>query len=144
MKKAIRKRVSEDVFFIAASILEEIVLEDVREMARRIILDEKVIREEYIRHNVELADKTNKPAKKELQVKRKRTEEIFRLIKVVYEDRVKGKIPEDICLGFIQKYLEEWQKLDTEIEDLEAKLTETTNIIQSTGDFMETVSMYKD
>lgn len=107
MKKAIRKRVSEDAFFIAASILEEIVLEDVREMARRIILDEKVIREEYIRHNVELADKTNKPAKKELQVKRKRTEEIFRLIKVVYEDRVKGKIPEDICLGFIQKYLEE-------------------------------------
>lgn len=66
--------------YIAASILEEIVLEDIREMARRIVLDEEVIREEYILRNAERADKTIKSARKELQVKRKRTEEISRLI----------------------------------------------------------------
>ena len=130
--------------YIAASILEEIVLEDVREMARRIVLDEEAIREEYIRHNAELADKTIKSAKKELQVKRKRAEEITRLIQVAYEDRVKGKMPEDICLGFIQKYSEEQKKLETEIAELEVKLTETANTIQSADEFIRSIKKYLD
>ena len=130
--------------YIAASILEEIVLEDVREMARRIVLDEEAIREEYIRHNAELADKTIQSAKKELQVKRKRTEEISRLIQVAYEDRVKGKMPEDICLGFIQKYSEEQKKLETEIAELEVKLTETENTIQSADEFIRSIKKYLD
>ena len=46
--------------FISAKILEEIVLDDIREMAKRIVLDEKAIREDFIRHNAELADKTMK------------------------------------------------------------------------------------
>lgn len=112
-----------------ASILEDIVIEDIREMARRIVLDEEAIREEFIRPNAEFADKTIKSAKKELQVKRKRSEEIIRLIQVAYEDRVKGKMPEDICLGFIQKYSEDQKKLETEIAELEVKLTETENTI---------------
>ena len=130
--------------YIAASILEEIVLEDVREMARQIVLDEEAIREEYIRHNAELADKTIKSAKKELQVKHKRVEEITRLIQVAYEDRVKGKMPEDICLGFIQKYSEEQKKLETEIAELEVKLTETVNIIQSADEFIRSIKKYLD
>ena len=130
--------------YIAASILEEIVLEDVREMARRIVLDEEAIREEYIRHNAELADKTIKSAKKEVQAKRKRTEEISRLIQVAYEDRVKGKMPEDICLGFIQKYSEEQKKLETEIAELEVKLTETANTIQSADEFIRSIKKYLD
>lgn len=130
--------------YIAASILEEIVLEDVREMARRIVLDEEAIREEYIRHNAELADKIIKSAKKELQVKHKRAEEITRLIQVAYEDRVKGKMPEDICLGFIQKYSEEQKKLETEIAELEGKLTETENTIQSADEFIRSIKKYLD
>ena len=130
--------------YIAASILEEIVLEDVREMARRIVLDEEAIREEYIRHNAELADKTIRSAKKELQVKRKRAEEITRLIQVAYEDRVKGKMPEDICLGFIQKYSEEQKKLETEIAELEGKLTETAHTIQSADEFIRSIKKYLD
>ena len=130
--------------YIAASILEEIVLEDIREMARRIVLDEEAIREEYIRHNAELADKTIKSAKKEVQAKRKRTEEISRLIQVAYEDRVKGKMPEDICLGFIQKYSEEQKKLETEIAELEVKLTETENTIQSADEFIRSIKKYLD
>ena len=130
--------------YIAASALEEIVLGDIREMAQRIVLDEEAIREEYIRHNAELADKTIRSAKKELQVKRKRAEEITRLIQVAYEDRVKGKMPEDICLGFIQKYSEEQKKLEAEIAELEGKLTETENTIQSADEFIRSIKKYLD
>ena len=128
--------------FIAASILEEIVLDDIREMAKRIVLDEKTIREDFIHHNAELADKAVKTTKKELQAKRKRVEELSRLMQVAYEDRVKGKMPEDICIGFIQKYSEEQKRLEAEIVDTEKKLTETEDTIQSADEFIRNIKKY--
>mgnify|MGYP005787937813 CR=1 FL=1 len=111
-------------------------------MAQRIVLDEKAIREEFIRHNAELADKVVKSAKKDLQIKRKRTEELSRLMQVAYEDRVKGKMPEDICINFIQKYSEEQKRLEAEIAELEERLTETESTIQSADDFIRNVKKY--
>ena len=111
-------------------------------MAQRIVLDEKAIREDFIRHNAELADKAIKSAKKELQVKRKRTEELSRLMQLAYEDRLKGKMPEDICIGFIQKYSEEQKKVNAEIAELEDRLTETTNTIQSADEFIRNIKKY--
>ena len=128
--------------YISASILEEIVLNDIREMAQRITLDEKTIREDFIRHNAELADKAIKSAKKELQTKRKHTEELSRLMQIAYEDRLKGKMPEDICIGFIQKYSEEQKKVEAEIAELEERLTETTNTIQSADEFIRNIKKY--
>ena len=128
--------------FIPAKVLEEIVLGDIREMAQRIVLDEKTIREEFMRNNAELADKAIRSAKKELQGKHKRTEELSRLMQVAYEDRLKGKMPEDICIGFIQKYSDEQKKIESEITELEAKLTETTNTMQSADDFIRNIKKY--
>lgn len=128
--------------YIAASALEEIVLGDIREMAQRIVLDEKAVREDFIRHNAELTDQAIKSTKKELQVKHKRTEELSRLMQVAYEDRVRGKMPEDICIGFIQKYSDEQKKLETEIAELEERLTETTNTIQSADEFIRNIKKY--
>ena len=128
--------------YIAASALEEIVLGDIREMAQRIVLDEKAIREDFIRHNAELADQAIKSTKKEMQAKRRRTEELSRLMQVAYEDRVRGKMPEDICIGFIQKYSEEQKKLETEITEIEERLTETANTMQSADEFIRNIKKY--
>ena len=128
--------------FIQAKDIEAIVLDDIRAMAQRIVLDEKTIREEFIRHNAELSDKAIKSAKKELQAKRKRTEELSCLMQVAYEDRGKGKMPEDICIGFIQKYSEEQKRLGTEIVDTEKKLTETEDTIQSADEFIRNIKKY--
>lgn len=106
------------------------------------MLDEKAIREEFIRHNAELADKAVKTAKKELQAKRKRMEELSRLMQIAYEDRLKGKMPEDICIGFIQKYSEEQKRLETEIVDTEKKLTETEDTIQNADEFIRNIKKY--
>lgn len=128
--------------FIQAKDIEAIVLDDIQTMAQRIVLDEKTIREDFIRHNAELADKAIKSAKKELQIKRKRKEELSRLMQLAYEDRLKGKMPEDICISFIRKYSDEQKKLEAEIEELEAKLTETENTIQSADDFIRNIKKY--
>ena len=130
--------------FISAKDVEAIVLDDIREMARRIVLDEKAVREEFIRQNEEFADKAFKTAKTQLQLKRKRAEELSRIMQIVYEDRVKGKMPEDICIGFIQKYSEEQKTLVAEIAELESKLTETENKQQSADDFIRNIKKYFD
>ena len=128
--------------FIQAKDIEAIVLDDIQTMAQRIVLDEKSIREEFIRHNTEVQEKSIKTTKKELQLKRKRTEELSRLMQIAYEDRLKGKMPEDICLSFIQRYSEEQKKLEAEIEGLEERLTETENTIQSADDFIRNIKKY--
>ena len=128
--------------FIQAKDIETIVLDDIRTMAQRIVLDEKTIREEFIRHNAELADKAIKTAKKELQAKHKRTEELSRLIRLAYEDRLKGKMPEEICIDFIKKYSEEQKKYEAEIAELEEQLTQTENTMQSADEFIRNVKKY--
>ena len=127
---------------ISAKTLEKIILDDIREMAQRIVLDEKTIREEFIHHNAELADTTIKKTQKELHAKQKRTEELSRLMQLAYEDRLKGKMPEDICISFIQKYSEEQKRLETEISTLETKLTEANNTKQSADDFIRNIKKY--
>ena len=127
---------------IMAHDIEDIVLDDIRIMAQRIVLDEDAIKKEFIRHNAELAVKAVKTAKKELQVKKKRIEELTRLMQVAYEDRVKGKMPEGLCLTFIQKYSDEQKMLTAEIEELETKLTETESKQQSADDFIRDIKKY--
>ena len=128
--------------YISAKVLEEIILGDIREMAQRIVLDEKAIREEFIRHNAELADKAVKSTKKELQGKKKRIEELSRLMQIAYEDRMKGKMPEDICVEFIRKYSDEKKTLAEEITELETRLTETESKQQSADDFIRDIKKY--
>lgn len=128
--------------YIATSVLEEIVLDDIRTMAQRIVLDKKSIREEFVRRNAELADAEIKKNKKELQSKQKRTEELTRLIQTAYEDRVKGKIPEDICIGFIEKYSAEQKTIAKEIEDIEKRLSENETTRNTADDFIRDIKKY--
>ena len=117
-------------------------LDDIRDMANKIILDEKAIREEFIRRNEELADAAIKKAKKNLQLKQKRVEELTKLIQTAYEDRVKGKMPEDICISFLEKYLEEQNQLKEEIVDLETHLSETQTTKDTADDFIRNIKKF--
>lgn len=117
-------------------------LEDIRDMAKRIVLDENAVRKEFIQHNTELADKAIKALTKELHGKRKRSEELTRLIQNVYEDKVKGKIPENICIGFIERYSAEQNALDEEIHNLEEELNKTETTKQNADDFIRDIKKY--
>ena len=63
-------------------------------------------------------------------------------MQLAYEDRLKGKMPEDICISFIQKYSDEQKILEAEIAELEKKLAETENTMQSADEFMRNIKKY--
>ena len=127
---------------IMAKDIEAVILGDIREMAQRIVLDEEQIKDEFLRNNAKVASRAIKSAKKELQTKQKRAEELSRLIQVAYEDRVKGNMPEDICFGLIEKYSAEQKSLTAEIEELETKMKDTENNIQSADAFVRNIKKY--
>lgn len=128
--------------YMSAKDLSDLILADIREMAYRVEFDEDAVREEFLRKNEELADNAVKSAKKELQIKKNRIDELSRLMQIAYEDRMKGKMPEELCFSFIQKYDDEQKILTNEIAELEEKLTETETKQQSVDDFIRNIKKY--
>ena len=63
-------------------------------------------------------------------------------MQIAYEDRMKGKMPEDICVEFIRKYSDEKKTLAEEITELETRLTETESKQQSADDFIRDIKKY--
>ena len=124
--------------------LEAVILDDIRTMAQRIVLDEEEIRNDFIKHNAELVDASIKKTKKDLKLKQKRVEELDKLIQSIYEDKVKGKMEEDVCFEFIDKYSAEKKTLLSEIETLEQQIIETETTKQSADDFIRTIKKYLD
>lgn len=111
-------------------------------MAQRIVLDEESIKKEFVRQNAELTEKTVKSAKKELLTKSRRIEELTRMIQAVYEDKVNGKMPEEICFELIEKYSNEQKNLTAEIAELETRLNKTETTIRSADDFISEIKKY--
>lgn len=130
--------------YTSAQELQYLVKKDIREMAKYVMFNEKAAREEFIRHNAELTDNTVKSARKELTVKRKRLEELPRLMQSAYEDKVMDKIPEDICVGFIEKYSAEQKSLKEDIATIEEKITQTENATQNVDEFIRNIKKYID
>lgn len=119
-------------------------VKNIRDMAKYVTLNEQAAREEFICYNAELADNTLKAARKELTVKQKRLEELSRLMQSAYEDKVMGKIPEDICIGFIEKYSAEQKTLKEEITALEEKISQIESATQNVDEFIRNIKKYID
>lgn len=66
-------------------------------------LDEKAAREEFLRRNEQISSRDGKADQKRLNQAKRRMVELDKLISSVHEDKVLGKIPEDVCVGLLQK-----------------------------------------
>ena len=109
--------------YIRIEDIEQIVLDDIRSKARSVITDEDKARADFLKHKEQMSAAQYKSDNKALVRKKKRYEELERLTQSVYEDKVTGKIPEEICLKLLTKYTEEQNVLKSEIDELENKLS---------------------
>ena len=92
--------------------------------------------------SVELSENADKNAKRELQSKKVRAAELKNLIEMAYEDRQKGKLPEDVCLGFIEKYSSEEKTLTIEIAELEQRIIEAKQTEVNADEFLSKIKQY--
>ncbi len=128
--------------YIQANVLEEIVLDDIRSKAQYVMLDEQAAKDEFIRRKNEQTDIAVKSVRRELKTKQKRLDELSRLIRVAYEDRVNGKMPESICFELIEQYSFEQKTLTAEVAELETKVSEVESDMQNADEFIRNIKKY--
>lgn len=127
---------------IAASIIEEIILTDIRSKASTVITDEALIRQQFLERNSRFTQEKIKSAQGELKKKSKRLAELDGLIESVYEDKVKGKMPEDICIKLMNRYTDEQKVLTGEIQTLNESLAESSKANADVDEFICKIKRY--
>ncbi len=127
---------------IAGNILEEIILTDIQSKVNSVITDEATIRRKFLEKNAKLTQEKVKTAQLELKRKSKRLAELDGLIESAYEDKVKGKMPEDICIKLLNRYTDEQKTLTEEIKTLKESLAESNQANADVDEFIRKIKRY--
>ena len=130
--------------YIRIEDIEQIILDDIRSKARLVLDDEQKARADFLKSKEQISAAKYNADKKALTQKKKRYDELERLTQSVYEDKVIGKIPEDICLKLLAKYTEEQSALKFEIDDLENSLSAATKNESDVDEFIRRLKRYTD
>lgn len=132
------------IHFIRAEVMEELLLDTIRRISYYVKNHEN----DFIQRVSELStihhEQSIKESKKQLEKSRLRYDELFYLVKKLYESFATGKIPEKHFDKLITDYDEEQNTLEKIIkerqEEIEAWRAETTN----TNEFIKLVKKYTD
>lgn len=130
--------------YIRREDIEQIVLDDIRAKAKLILDDEQKARADFLKYKEQISAAKHKSDSKALTQKTKRFNELERLTQSVYEDKVLGKIPEDICLKLLAKYTEEQTELKAEITELENALSVVSKNEADVDEFIRRLKRYTD
>lgn len=104
--------------FITAHALQDIVLADIKRQIDFMMNDDKA-REKYLARKQGLYAEQHSGDKKKLRDINKRIAELDNLIQTVYEDKVIGKIPEEVCISLLEKYQAEKKSLQAESDEMQ-------------------------
>ena len=122
------------------SIFEGLVLEDIREKAERIRVDEEAVVKELRRRLDEDNDGTRTAAEKRLNATRQRLTELERLTARLYEDMVLGDIPRETLRSLMEKYRAEQEEKTALAAELDKTLAHSREVEY---DIREWVSLMK-
>lgn len=130
--------------YIQIKILNQLVLADVRSKMSLVLADEKRAREEFLsRSEQQNAAEANADRRKLTQSTR-RLAELDKLIGSVYEDKVLGKIPEEVCIGLLEKYQSEKTTLTETVAALERKAQTIRDDAANADEFIRRLKAYME
>ncbi len=130
--------------YIKMKDMNAIVLTDIRAMAALVVEDEEAARQKFLAHKDKQNSHQTELEKKRLHEGRYRLAELEKLIPSIYEDKVLGKISEDVCVNLLEKYQEEQKALSSEVDMLEAKLSAVKQDERDVEEFIRRLKKYTD
>ncbi len=128
--------------YIQEDIISEIVLRDIRSKAKLVLDDEEKARAEFLKRKAKISMEQSRAETKRLNIAEKRLDELNRLLQSIYEDKVFGKIPEEVCAELIEKYQAERTVVANEVDVLSKKLSEVRNDEADVDEFIRRVKNY--
>lgn len=128
--------------YIKMKDMNAIVLTDIRAMAALVVEDEEAARQKFLAHKEKQNAHQTELERKRLHEGRYRLAELEKLIPSIYEDKVLGKIPEDVCVNLLEKYQAEQKELSEEVSELEAKLSAVKQDERDVEEFIRRLKKY--
>ena len=130
--------------YITQNQLEAVIIADIRSMAELVVKDEQTARAAFLSKKEQQTSRQSKADIKKLNDSKHRLAELENLMQSVYEDKVMGKIPEHICVSFLEKYEAEQQELRAVIADLEERLSAEKQDREDVEEFIRRLKKYVD
>lgn len=130
--------------YISQKQIEAVIIADIRSMAELVVKDEQTARATFLSKKEQQTSRQSKADIKKLNDSKHRLAELENLMQSVYEDKVMGKIPEHICVSFLEKYEAEQQELRAVIADLEERLSAEKQDREDVEEFIRRLKKYVD
>ena len=130
--------------YIKMKDINAVVLEDIRSMADLVVADEDYARQQFLAKKEQINAHQTAEEQKRLREGKNRLAVLGTLIPSIYEDKVLGKIPEDVCVSLLEKYQTEQKQLIEEVEQLEVKLNAVKQDENDVEEFIRRLKKYTD
>ena len=130
--------------YIKMKDINALVLSDIKMRAKLVIADEQDARDFFLLHKQKHSSEQLSADSKHLDAARKRLAELEKLIPSIYEDKLIGKIPEEICVKLLEKYQAEQKELSAEAEKIEIKLSAARQDKQDVEEYIRRLKKYAD
>lgn len=130
--------------YIKMKDINSIVLADIRSMAALVIENENAARQQFLSKKERINSQQLAEEQKQLREDKFRLSELEKLIPSIYEDKVLGKIPEDVCVNLLEKYQTEQRELSEKVENLEARINSVKQDENDVDEFIKRLKKYTD
>ena len=124
--------------------INAIVLADICSLIQKVIEDETAAKSAFLAKKQSEHTKQTSEDKKRLTDGKHRLEELSNLIPEIYEDKVLGKVPEEVCIDLLQKYTAEQKELNAVVAVLESRQQESRNDEEDVEKFIARLKKYAE
>lgn len=130
--------------YIKMKDMQQIIITDIRARAELAVTDEDAARAYFMSQKEQYNAEQYESDTKRLGAANKRLAELAKLIPSIYEDKVIGKIPEDVCVSLLEKYQSEQKALKDEVEQINTKLSAVKQDKQDVEEYIRRLKKYAD
>jgi site-specific DNA recombinase len=122
--------------------LSELVLDDIRHRAKRVLEDEDRVRRELLEQKAKRSDRQLKADKSIRKATEKRLAELEKLTQALYEDKVLGTVPEAVFKNLMVKYEAERVEKQMLVQSLKQKIADTAQDERDIEQYIANIKKY--
>ena len=130
--------------YISQKQIEKIVLTDILAKARYVIENEEEARQEFLRRKETEGTKHLDDARQQLAKCQSRLADLKVMTQKVYQDKLLGKVPEDLCLETLGQFRAEEAELTEKVKSLTAALEQDSKARDDIEEFICRLKQYAD
>lgn len=129
---------------ILQRIIEGLVLEDIRARAKRVIEDEDGERQRYMAIKANERKQQTEDESRLLKQAENRLAELDTIISKTYEERMLGKLPEDLSAKMLEKYTAEQKELTAQAEQWKKSRLQAEQDSEDVEKFIQRLKKWSD